>query len=73
MCCTSISEHDFQYIYFFSNLSLTDLMNKEIESQKKVFIWIYLDLDIYVVGPFSKYATGRELGMNVSPNEKQLS
>ena len=32
-----------------------------------------LDLDMYVAGPFSIYATGRELGMNVSPNEKQLS
>ena len=32
-----------------------------------------LDLDMYVAGPFSIYATGRELGMNVSPNEIQLS
>ena len=26
-----------------------------------------LDLDMYVAGPFSIYATGRELDMNVSP------
>ena len=44
------------------------------ESTRPGQVGLALDLDKYVAGPFSIYATGeRELGRIFSPSEKQLS
>ena len=40
--------------------------------KKKKMLWIWMDLDEYVAGPFSVDATERELGVNTSPTERRL-